>query len=588
MEWTETDVAIVGAGGAGLRAAIEIAMTSPQLRVSLVSKVYPMRSHTVAAEGGAAGVVGEDDSLEKHFEDTVSGGDWLCDQDVVDFFVSQCTSELIQLEHWGCPWSRTSAGDVCVRKFGGMKVPRTWFAADKSGFHILHTLYQTSTKFAQIQRFDEHFVVDLIEIDGEIRGLVTFDLQNGVFHGIQAKAVILATGGAAQAYSFNTNATIVTGDGMALAYRHGVPLRDMEFVQYHPTGLPGCGLLITEGCRGEGGILVNKDGYRYLQDYGLGPETPLGEPQNKTMELGPRDRLSQAFWHEQQKGRTIDTPLGSVVHLDLRHLGEKRILERLPLICELARSYAGVDPVNAPIPVRPVMHYTMGGIETDIHTATSKPGLYAAGECASVGLHGANRLGSNSLAEILVFGHVAGTQSAKYVQNITDVDPKLIRDYADDVVDKLMKLFEPAEKSEDSVAKIRHEMGESMEDGVGIYRNAEGIQKTMDLLHDLKTRYNALKLTDLKGRVFNLEFVHLLELGFTLDVAQCMAHSAFYRNESRGSHQRLEENYHKRDDEHFLKHSLAHFRKDQDPEIRYSDVKITHYPPAERKYGGAQ
>ena len=588
MEYTETDVAIIGAGGAGLRAAIAIAMEFPELRVALVSKVYPMRSHTVAAEGGAAGVVGKDDSLEKHFEDTVAGGDWLCDQDVVNFFVSHTTQELIQLEHWGCPWSRTPEGEVCVRKFGGMKVPRTWFTADKSGFHILHTLYQTSTRFKQIQRFDEHFVVDLIEHDGEIRGLVAFDLQNGVFRCIQTKAVIMATGGAAQAYSFTTNATIVTGDGMALAYRHGVPLRDMEFVQYHPTGLLGCGLLITEGARGEGGILINKDGYRYLQDYGLGPETPLGEPQNKTMELGPRDRLSQAFWHEHKMGRTIDTPLGPAVHLDLRHLGTQKLHERLPLICELAESYAGVDPAKDPIPVRPVMHYTMGGIETDIHTKACIPGLFAAGECASVGIHGANRLGSNSLAEILVFGHVAGTQAGSYVQNVRAVEQKIISDYAENVIDKTMALFTGKSESEDSVAKIRQEMGNAMEEGVGIYRDAAGIQKTTEVLRDLKSRYRSLKLSDADGRVFNFELVHLIELGFTLDVADAMAHSALHRNESRGSHQRLEEDYQHRDDVHFLKHTLAHFRENQDPEISYSDVKITHYPPAERVYGGAK
>ena len=335
MEKYQADVAIVGAGGTGLRAAIAVAQADPKLRVALISKVYPMRSHTVAAEGGAAGVVRDDDSYQKHFEDTVAGGDWLCEQDVVEKFVHQAPEELYQLEHWGCPWSRKPNGDVNVRRFGGMKVPRTWFAADKSGFHMLHTLYQTSVKFPSIQRFDEHFVLDLLEEDGQCRGVVCYDLQNGVFRQINAKAVFLATGGAGRCYLFNTNGGIVTGDGMALAYRHGVPLRDMEFVQYHPTGLLGCGLLMTEGCRGEGGVLYNKDGYRYLQDYGLGPETPVGHPKNKYMELGPRDRLSQAFWNESKKGRTIKYPLGEAVHLDLTHLGEKYLHERLPLICEL-------------------------------------------------------------------------------------------------------------------------------------------------------------------------------------------------------------------------------------------------------------
>ena len=305
MEKYQFDVAIVGAGGAGLRAAIAVAQADPKLRVALISKVYPMRSHTVAAEGGAAGVVRDDDSLQKHFEDTVAGGDWLCEQDVVDYFVHHTTEELYQLEHWGCPWSRKPNGDINVRRFGGMKVPRTWFAADKSGFHMLHTLFQTSVKFPSIHRFDEHFVLDLLVEDGICRGVVCYDLQNGIFRQINAKCVFLATGGAGRCYLFNTNGGIVTGDGQALAYRHGVPLRDMEFVQYHPTGLLGCGLLMTEGCRGEGGVLYNKDHYRYLQDYGLGPETPVGHPKNKYMELGPRDKLSQAFWNESKKGRTI-------------------------------------------------------------------------------------------------------------------------------------------------------------------------------------------------------------------------------------------------------------------------------------------
>ena len=588
MDIIKTDIAIIGAGGAGLRAAIAAAQQNPALQIALISKVYPMRSHTVAAEGGAAGVISGEDTLENHFKDTVSGGDWLCDQDVVEFFVEHSTKELIQLEHWGCPWSRLPSGDICVRKFGGMKVPRTWFAADKSGFHILHSLYQTSTQFQNIRRFDEHFVVDLVESDDRIQGAVTFDLHNGVFRTILAKAVIIATGGAAQVYSFTTNATIVTGDGMAHAYRHGVALRDMEFVQYHPTGLPGCGLLITEAARGEGGILVNKDGYRYLQDYGMGPETPLGEPQNRTMELGPRDRLSQAFWHEQQKGRTIETPHGHIVHLDLRHLGKSRLSERLPQICELAKSYAGVDPAVAPIPVKPVVHYTMGGIETDVHTATSKSGLYAAGECASVGLHGANRLGSNSLAEILVFGHVAGDEAAKFAAQMPDFNQAELTDIAQGIVAGLSdRMAESGEKSDDSIAAIKREMGSTMEENVGIYRSETGMRNACDTLRQLQNRYQALRLSDTKGRVFNYEFVRLLELGYMLDVAECMAHSALLRRESRGSHQRLDDGCTKRDDALFLKHSRA-FRTADGPQIQYGDVTITSYPPAERLYGAAE
>ena len=373
----EADIAIVGAGGAGLRAAIAAAEADPGLTIALISKVYPMRSHTVAAEGGSAAVIQANDSLDDHFHDTVAGGDWLCDQDVVDYFVAHCTEEMMQLEHWGCPWSRKADGHVNVRAFGGMKIERTWFAADKSGFHILHTLFQTSIKYPSIRRLDEYFCVDLIVEDGRCQGVVAIEIATGEFVLVAAKAVIIATGGAGRVFLQNTNGGIVTGDGMALAYRHGVPLRDMEFVQYHPTCMPGTGLLFTEACRGEGAILTNKDGYRYLQDYGLGPPDPW--PRNKAMELGPRDRISQAFWHEERKGRTISTPHGEAVHLDLRHFGARKLRERLPQICELAEHFLGIDPAKQPIPVCPAVHYTMGGILVNVETASPLPGLFAGG-----------------------------------------------------------------------------------------------------------------------------------------------------------------------------------------------------------------
>ena len=581
MDIIKTDVAIVGAGGGGLRAAIAIAEKHPELEIALISKVYPMRSHTVAAEGGAAGVVREDDSLDNHFHDTVSGGDWLCEQDVVEYFVENAPKELTQLEHWGCPWSRKEDGKVNVRPFGGMKIPRTWFAADKTGFHILHTLFQTSIKYPSIKRFDEHFVLDLLVHDGRPQGVVCFDIQNGVTRIIQAKSVIIATGGGSRTYRFNTKGGIVTGDGMALAYRHGVPLRDMEFVQYHPTGLPGSGILMTEGCRGEGGILLNKDGYRYLQDYGLGPEIPVGETKNKCMELGPRDRLSQAFWQEQQRGRTIESPFGDVVHLDLRHLGEKKLLERLPFICELSRAYMGVDPVKEPIPVRPVVHYTMGGIETDGLGATRMPGLYAVGECASNGLHGANRLGSNSLCEIVVFGKVAGEQAALFAQQHSHIDSNILYRQGMEVVAKSMSLMENG--GTENPADIRNEMGDAMESGVGIYRTAETMQNTIDKLKELKERYKRVRVTD-KSSVFNTDWLYTIELGFLLDVAESIAHSAIQRKESRGSHQRID-GFEARDDVNYLKHSLAFRNENSAPTIEYSDVKITKSQPAKRVYG---
>ena len=359
METIQTDIAIIGAGGAGLRAAIAVAEADPSLKIALVSKVYPMRSHTCAAEGGAAGAIKAEDSLEHHFNDTVGGGDWLSDQDAVEYFVKEAPRELVQLEHWGCPWNREPDGSVAVRPFGGMDIKRTWFAADKSGFHILHTLYQTSLQYPSIKFYDEFYATDLLVDDGHCQGLTAIEMRSGRMHHFQARAVIVAGGGAGRMFPFNTNGSIKTGDGMALAYRAGVPLKDMEFVQYHPTGLPNTGILLTEGCRGEGGILVNANGRRYLQDYGLGPETPVGKLVLKTMELGPRDRLSQAFFHEQQKGNTVKTPWGDCVYLDMRHLGEKLIDERLPFVRELATSYLGVDPVKEMVPGRPVVLLAM-------------------------------------------------------------------------------------------------------------------------------------------------------------------------------------------------------------------------------------
>ena len=584
MQTLSLDIAVIGAGGAGLRAAIAAAEADPTLQVALLSKVYPMRSHTVAAEGGAAAVIKDEDSLEQHFNDTVSGGDWLCEQDVVERFVAECPREMIQMELWGCPWSRKPDGSINVRRFGGMKTERTWFAADKTGFHLLHTLFQTSTRYPQIRRFDEYFVLDLLVDNGRIRGLVAVNIADGELVQIRAKAVILATGGAARVFRYNTNGGIVTGDGMAMAYRHGVPLRDMEFVQYHPTGLPGSGILMTEGCRGEGGILLNRHGQRYLQDYGLGPATPLGEPRNKYMELGPRDRVSQAFWHELQKGNTISHPLGEVVHLDLRHLGEQKIKERLPFICELAKAYVNVDPVKEPIPIRPTAHYTMGGIEVDQQGQTCIGGLFAIGECASSGLHGANRLGSNSLAELLVCGRRAGETAARIARDTQDTDNAALAPGLQRIEGWLEQLRHS--RGDENWAQLRDELGQTMEAGCGIYRREELMQATIDKIAELKQRYRHIRIHD-TGRVFNTDLLGAIELGYSLDVAEAMAHSAIQRRESRGAHQRLDEGCRQRDDANYLKHSLACYRKDAAPDIRYSEVTITRSAPANRAYGAA-
>lgn len=588
MKVITTDIAVIGAGGAGLRTAIAAAEANPELEVALISKVYPMRSHTVAAEGGSAAVIKEEDSLDNHFNDTVGGGDWLCEQDVVEYFVANSTREMIQMEQWGCPWSRKENGDVNVRRFGGMKIERTWFAADKTGFHMLHTLFQTSIKYSNIKRFDEYFVVDLL-VDGEddakeAQGIVAIHMSEGELVAIKAKSVVLATGGAGRVYNTNTNGGIVTGDGMAMAYRHGVPLRDMEFVQYHPTGLPGTGILMTEGCRGEGGIIVNKHGYRYLQDYGMGPETPVGEPKNKYMELGPRDKVSQAFWHEQQKGNTIKHPLGDVVHLDLRHLGEEYLQERLPFICELAKAYVNVDPAKEPIPIRPTVHYTMGGIETNGQCETRIKGLFAVGECASVGLHGANRLGSNSLAEFVVFGRVAGEHAAERAKEFKGWNEDNIKRQISDVEARIQALLD--NDGTESWSDIRTEMGHTMEAGCGIYRKEDLMQATIDKLTELKARYKKVGIKD-KGKVFNTDLLYAIEVGYGLEVAEAMAQSAIRRKESRGAHQRLDEGCTTRDDENFLKHTLSFYQEDAAPVIDYSSVKITKSQPKARLYGAA-
>jgi len=582
MEVIKTDIVIVGAGGGGLRSAIAVAEQNPNLSVALISKVYPMRSHTVAAEGGAAAVAQDHDSLDNHFHDTVAGGDWLCDQKTVQYFVEHAREELTQLEHWGCPWSRRPDGSVNVRAFGGMKIERTWFAADKSGFHILHTLFQTSLKYKSIQRFDEYFSTELMVEDGRCQGVVAVEISTGKMKLFLGKAIILATGGAGRVFRANTNGAIVTGDGMGMAYRAGAALRDMEFVQYHPTCLPGTGILMTEACRGEGGILLNKDNYRFLQDYGLGPVDPW--PRNKAMELGPRDRLSQAIWHEQKKGNTIKTGDGDVVHRDLRHLGEKKLKERLPFICELAKDFEGVDPVHEPIPVRPAVHYTMGGIKTDLTTATLLEGLYAVGECASSGLHGANRLGSNSLTELMVFGKQAGTYAAKFAESKEITNQSAIEKNADDFEKKVIDLKTRTNGSE-RVSTLRKEMALTMEEGAGIYRTGETLGTTCEKLAGLRQRFKDVSLDD-NSNVFNTELFMALELEAMIETASSMAHSAYNRKESRGSHQRID-GFEKRDDENYLKHSLAYYNADGDPTIKYEDVVITTSAPAERVYGGA-
>jgi fumarate reductase flavoprotein subunit len=572
------DIVIVGGGGAGLRAAIAAAEVSNKLSIALVSKVYPMRSHTVSAEGGTAAVLREYDSLDLHAKDTIFGADFLADQDAVEAFVKEAPGELIQLEHWGCPWSRDPDGRVSSRSFGGMSVDRTLFAADKTGFHLLHTLFQTSLKYDSIIRYDECFLTSLLVDDGKVCGVTSINLYTGRVEVIAGKTVILCTGGGGRIFPFTTNAAINTGDGMAAAYRAGVALKDMEFVQYHPTGLPGTGILITEASRGEGGWLKNKDGYRYLQDYGLGP--PTDKPTHRKMELGPRDILSRCHMQEYAKGRTFEGPYGHYVHLDLRHLGEEVINKKLPFVRELASKYVGIDPVYEPIPVRPVVHYMMGGVSTDINAKTTLVGLYAAGETACVSINGANRLGSNSLTELLVFGTRAGRAAAAYAANVSAPATAAIDALAADEQRRLDRQFLRKDGGRERIATIRQEMQLAMEEGAGIYRDEQKMEKACKTLRTLRERFKEIIIED-RGSTFNTEVMTALELDFMLDVAEVVANSALMRRESRGSHTRTD--FPKRDDANFLKHTLA-YRTPDGPKIDYLPVTITRWPPEERKY----
>jgi fumarate reductase flavoprotein subunit len=573
------DVLIVGGGGAGLRAAIAVAESHPRLSVAVISKVYPMRSHTVSAEGGAAAVVKPDDSLDAHAYDTISGGDWLCDQDAVEAFVREAPQEMLRMEHWGCPWSRESDGRVAVRPFGGMKAQRTWFAADKTGFHMLHTLFQTTLKYDGIRRFDESFVTRLLVDEGRCRGAVAIELATGKVQAITAGAVVLCTGGCGKVFPFTTNAAIKNGDGMALAYRAGAPLKDMEFVQYHPTGLPFTGILITEAARSEGGWLLNKDGYRYLQDYDLGKPEP--KPVLRSMELGPRDRLSQAFVREQEKGRTLKGPYGDYVHLDVRHLGEKVIDRKLPFVRELCLKYVNLDPVREMIPVRPVVHYMMGGVSTDLRGATPVPGLYAAGEAACVSINGANRLGSNSLPELLVFGARAGAAAAEFAAGQPSPGPAVLAAARDEAQRLDESLVRPAGGTV-RVADVRAEMHAIMEASAGIFRTEVSLRQGAERIAALREELGSLAVED-RSLTFNTERIAALELAYMLDVAEAIVASALARKESRGSHQRSD--FPARDDERYLAHTLAYLTERGPVRIEYLPVTITRWTPGQRVYG---
>ncbi len=566
MEKIVHDIVIIGAGIAGLRAAIAAAELARRTDVAVISKVYPVRSHSVCAQGGTGAVLREGDSYDLHAWDTVKGSDFLADQDAVEFFVKEAPREIIALEHWGCPWSRTDGGKINQRPFGGHSFPRACFAADMTGFHEMHTLYGKAKAYEEITFYDEWFVTSLIVREGVVTGLTALDLKTGEMHAFNAKAVVMATGGHERIYEFTTFSHTATGDGMTIAYRAGASLKDMEFVQFHPTGLVPPGVLITEGSRGEGGYLINVEGERFMKQYA--PEK---------MELAPRDIIARAETTEILEGRGLEGPYGSYIALDLTHLGEEKINERLPLIRDVAIKLGGVDPVKEPIPIRPAAHYSMGGIHVNLRTETSISGLYAAGECSCISVHGANRLGTNSTAGCLVFGAVAGRQAAKLAES------KSLRDIPKEVVEaEERRVFDQILSSEgdEKVPVIRDEMRRIMSMKAWIFRKGDELNEALKQIRQLKRRFRNIEIQD-KGKIYNTGAVAALQLDFTLDLAETTIASALARTESRGAHSRLD--YPKRDDENWLKHTLAYYTS-EGPRLEYLPVKITKWPPVARAY----
>ncbi|UCC34040.1 MAG: succinate dehydrogenase/fumarate reductase flavoprotein subunit [Candidatus Bathyarchaeota archaeon] len=557
---------IVGAGIAGLRAAISAAETSKALDVAVVSKVYPVRSHSVCAQGGSAAVMRKEDSYDLHAWDTVKGADFLADQDVVEFFVEHAPKELVRLEHLGCPWSRTPEGKISQRPFGGHSFPRACFAADMTGLVEMHTLYGRAITQENIKFYDEWFVTSIVVEDNIAKGLTAIEMRTGEMQALHAKAIIMATGGYARIYEFTTFSHTSTGDGMTIVYRAGVPLKDMEFVQFHPTGMIPQGVLITGGARGEGGYLINAEGERFMKRYA--PEK---------MELAPRDIVARAETTEIQEGRGIEGPYGPYIALDLRHLGEDKINERLPLIRDVAIKLGGVDPVEDPIPIKPAAHYSMGGIHANIKTETLVSGLYAAGECSCLSAHGANRLGTNSTSGCLVFGFVAGEEAAKHAlsSSFREVSNDKILAEETRVFDKIL-----GGEGDERVPLIRDEMRRIMSEKVWVFRSGDDLEKALKELLELKRRFRDVRIED-KGRGFNTGLVEAIQLDFTLDLAEITVACALARTESRGAHTRRD--YPKREDKNWLKHILAYYTK-QGPRLEYIPVTITKWPPTMRAY----
>jgi len=561
------DVIIVGGGLAGLRAAIE---SSKYADTAVISRVHPLRSHTGAAQGGINACLGNveanrDDNWEKHAYDTIKGSDFLADQDAVEAMTKDGPERIIEMEHWGCPFSRTDDGKIAQRPFGGAGYPRTCYAADKTGHYLLVTAYEQVLK-RNVKVYEEWFVTSLIVEGSAVKGVIAFDILTGELEVFKAKAVILATGGAGWIYGKSTNSMINTGSGMAIAYRAGVPLKDMEFVQFHPTALyPTC-ILITEGARGEGGYLVNSQGERFMQRYAP-----------KAMELAPRDIVSRSIQKEIDEGRGVKN---LYVHLDVRHLGRQKILSRLPGIRDIAIDFAGLDPIKEPIPIQPAQHYTMGGVDCNVKCETKLKGLYAAGECACISVHGANRLGGNSLLDTVVFGKIAGEQAGIYAKGMTKQETKdtLWQDTMKAEKDNIQRFFTGNGDEDPSI--IREEMRSLMVERAFMFRSKEGLEEARSKLKEMRKRFGRMR--PIVGyKIYNLDLIRAIEMEEMLELAEVIVVSGLNREESRGSHVRLD--FPKRDDARFLKHTLA-YKTPDGPRIEFSDVKITKYQPEERKY----
>jgi succinate dehydrogenase / fumarate reductase flavoprotein subunit len=563
------DLVIVGAGLAGLRAALEFGADS---KVAVLSKVFATRSHSGAAQGGIGAALGneEQDSWEWHMFDTVKGSDYLGDQDAIEVLARDAPRAIYELEHMGVPFNRTEDGKIAQRAFGGhtrnfgeSPVKRACYAADRTGRVILDTLWEKCLQ-RDIEFFDEFQVMSLIQQDGQCCGVVAYELATGQLHTFSSKAVLLATGGAGKIYRTTSNAFASTGDGVALAFRAGALLEDLEFVQFHPTGIYKLGILISEAARGEGGILRNRDGERFMEGY-----APV------IKDLAPRDMVSRCIMTEIAAGRGIDGK--DYVHLDLTHLGEDVLHTKLAEITGFARTYAGVDAANEPIPVQPTCHYMMGGIATDVNGATSIPGLYAVGECACVSVHGANRLGCNSLLELLVFGRRAGDEMRRFVDSVRE--PHRPSNPEQEVAAQIATLLERSEG--ESTAQIRGELQDVMMDRVSVFRNRDGLAEALRKVDDLKQRYAKISVQD-QGSCFNRDLLDAVELGHLLEVAEGVTLGALTREESRGAHSR--EDFPDRDDENWMVHTLLRHAPGERPKVAFDPVTITKFQPKERKY----